>query len=224
MKKIKFDDLKLDQPSLHVATGKPGSGKTALLFSIADKLHEQSGKHVYVALEERDLRDLANLPDYIHQLETPSQKRRESKEAVEEIYPQDAIIITDDAHRPLHARRSMRDFNVWLDELHAQLRHDDNDFLYDTQIYRSIDKNIRERVEYTWYREQHRRSIKYAPIEERAELEVVYEVLKGKDLTVAYLDSDDYEGLVTDISLPAYWTEELSRMHRRRSPGRVVIR
>lgn len=213
VRRLRWNDLDLDL-GLHLATGKPGSGKTALCFSVADKRHEETGKPCYLALEERKV-EWFGMPDYWHNLPEPKSELD---------YPLDSIVLVDDAHRHIHARRFSSDVNVYLDKLHAQCRHDDIDFIYDTQIFGAIDRNVIERAEYVWLKRQHRRSVEFTRSETKELVEKANLALEAQPITTAYLDSDEFVGLITDIPLPDYWSDELSTMHRRPGPRKAVLR
>ena len=197
---MKFEDVKLISPNMHLVSGEPGGGKTVLLFSIADRLHRETGKDVYVSLREEDSGiEKYKVPKYIHSHRGFT-------------YPLDSIVITDDLQRIAHARRAVSNVNVFLDQLHALLRHDNIDFLYDTQTLSGIGRNIILRSNYRWYKRPYQLEASFG----RPEIED--EVNSAKSLTSkkeAMLYSKVYSGKVTDIPLPSYWSEELSTMHRR---------
>lgn len=202
-----FQDIKISGPGLHTCSGQPGSGKTALLASIADRLHAEEGRHLYIILKPSDRRiEEYGLPDWIHSLNSESE------------HPQDATILGDDWQRIAPARRAVSDINVAIDELLGLIRHDDNVYLLDTQTYASLDRNSILRTDYRWYKAPYADEAKFARPEIKEEVEHATEQLTGQPINTAYLSSHNracYEGLVTDIPLPPWWTDELSTMHRR---------
>ena len=205
---MKFKDIKLVSPNMHLVSGKPGGGKTVLIFDIADRLHKETGKEVYVSLreDERNIEEYQT-PEYIHSIRGFD-------------YPTDSIVVVDDLQRIAHARRFQSNVNVYMDELHSLLRHHNIDFLYDTQTLSGIDKNNILRSNYRWYKRPYQLEAKFG----RSEIEE--EILSAEHLTdkkQAMLYSKHYNGLVTDIPLPSYWSEELSTLHRKHvSVGRKV--
>jgi hypothetical protein len=204
----KFESFKFYSPSLHTAAGQTGSGKTALLFSVADAIHKQTKKEIYVMLKETDRPvEEYKLPEHIHSYLGD----------IDEI-PQDCVIICDDAQRIVPARRAMANINVALDELIGTLRHDRIDFCLDVQTYATLDRNTCLRVDYRWYKKPYQEEINFGRAELKDEAAQVDKALTGKPIDTAYLVSrnrEGYEGLVTDIPLPKYWSSELSTMHRR---------
>lgn len=204
---IDFIDVPLESPRIHNVSGRPGQGKTVLDFSLADRLHEMTGKPVYVILaaKDRSVESYENIPDYIH-----------SYRGVLEM-PQDSIIIGDDWQRIIHARRAMAKINVTLDQELAVHRHNGQDFLIDTQTASSIDRNNILRSNYRWYKEPLKKELQLG----RPEIQEELALAKSMDLGLdeALLDDDYGTYKVTGIPLPAYWSEELSVLHRRQPVG-----
>ena len=210
---MKFGDVKVESPNLHLISGKPGSGKTVLLFSLADRLHKKTGKPIYVAMrkDDRRIESFKDVPKHIHSW-------------VGLDPPRDSIFVADDLQRLAHARRFQSDVNVFLDQLHALLRHDDVDYLYDTQTLSGIDRNNILRSEYRWYKQPYRLEAEFGRSELGEELEAASVQLGGKGVKWAFLSSEEYRGLVSGVPLPSYWSEELSRLHRRRKPVKQVVK
>jgi hypothetical protein len=202
VKTIAFNEVRLETPRIHLVTGRPGQGKTVLDFSIADRLHEETGKPVFVAMTERDksIESYEGMPDYIHTLRGIN-------------FPLDSIVVGDDWQRIIHARRGMADINILIDKMFATHRHDNIDFLIDSQTASSIDRNNILRSNYRWYKAPLKKELQLGREELEPEL-VLADSLK-LDLDEAYLDSDLGEWKVVDIPLPEYWSEELSVLHRR---------
>ena len=201
---LKFKDVPIESPNMHLVSGEPGGGKTVTVFSIADRLHKQTGKDVYVTLREEDKKiEEFKVPKHIHS-------------HVGFNYPVDSIVVTDDLQRLAHARRFQSDVNVYLDQQHALLRHDNIDFIYDTQTLTGIDRNNILRSNYRWYKRPYQLERDFGRPEVATELELSDIALADKGKKYAYIFSRAYEGLVSDIPLPKYWSEELSRLHRRR--------
>ena len=199
---IRFEDVTLESPRIHLVTGRPGQGKTVLDFSIADRLHKETGKQVYVAMTERDkaVEDYEKIPDYIHTLRGIN-------------FPLDSIVIGDDWQRIIHARRGMADLNVLIDKMFATHRHDNIDFLIDSQTASSVDRNNVLRSNYRWYKAPLKKELTLGRQELEPELTMADGL--GLGLDEAYLDCDLGEWRVTGIPLPRYWSEELSVLHRR---------
>lgn len=215
---IQFDEVPIHSPRLHLSTGQPGTGKTVLLFSISDLIHEATDKPIYVVMKpyDRKLSKMSpDIPDHIRELRSLERLSDESDNPI-----QDVILIGDDWKRIAHARRSMANINVVIDNLMGIIRHDDLDILIDDQTASSIDRNNIIRSNYMWLK---------PPFDE--EVELGRPVLQDRIALAASLDMGLKEVLlcskaiskdpllVTDIPLPKYWTEELSRMHRRQPRG-----
>ena len=198
-----FADVELLSPRIHNISGRPGQGKTVLDFSIADRLHDETDKEIYVILADRDkaIESYEGMPDHIH-----SFRRIWS-------LPQDSILVGDDWQRIIHARRAMSGVNVTLDQELAVHRHNGQDFVIDTQTASSIDKNNILRSNYRWYKEPLKKEVGLG----RPEIQEELALAKSMKLSLdeALLDTDDSTFKVTGIPLPAYWSEELSVLHRR---------
>ncbi len=202
--KIKFEDVPLESPRIHNISGRPGQGKTVLDFSIADRLHEETGKPIYVVLSPRDrkMEDYEGMPEHIRSWTNVH------------MLPQDCIIVGDDWQRIIHARRSMATINVTLDQELAIHRHNGQDVVLDTQTASSIDRNNVLRSNYRWYKEPLKKELQLGRPEIQGELELAKSM--NLDKTEALLDTDEGMFRVTGIPLPKYWSEELSVLHRRR--------
>lgn len=203
---IDFFDVVLESPRIHMVTGRPGQGKTVLDFSIADRLHAETGKQVYVAMTERDkeIESYENMPEYIHTLRGIN-------------FPLDSIVIGDDWQRIIHARRGMADINVLIDKMFATHRHDNIDFLIDSQTASSIDRNNVLRSNYRWYKAPLKKELTLGRQELEPELATAHSM--DLDKTEAFLDADIGEFKVSGIPLPKYWSDELSVLHRRQPPS-----
>lgn len=199
---ICFKDVPLKSPRIHNITGRPGEGKTVLDLSLADRLHQETGKEVYVVMMERDrsIESYEEVPDYIHSLRGID-------------FPQDSVIVGDDWQRIIHARRTMANVNVLIDQMFAIHRHDNIDFLIDTQTASSIDRNNILRSNYRWFKKPLKKELDLGRPELEPELRLADSMNLAKDQ--ALLDCDDGTYKVNDIPLPAYWSEELSVLHRR---------
>jgi len=202
---IDFKDVPLESPNIHIIIGMHREGKTVLMFSIADRLHQETGKPVYVGLEVNDLPvEKYGVPDYYHSWR-------------EFLPPVDSIFLTDDAHRRMHARRSMSTPNVQLDTYHGTMAHDDVDYLYDTQLLGSLDRNNFTRAWYRWYKTPYESESEVSGRSFfRAECGEARAALKGEPISTAYLRGEVYNGVVKNVPLPPYYNDGLSKMHRRR--------
>jgi hypothetical protein len=204
-----FNSFSFHSPGLHGCAGQTGSGKTALLFSVAESIHDDTDKDIYIVLKETDRKvEEYKVPKYIHSL-TPQLD-----------VPQDCIIIGDDWQRIAPARRSMSTTNVTWDEMEGLVRHDGIDLLLDVQTYATLDRNAILRIDYRWYKMPYQEEATFGRPELKEEAAMVRDALQGKPISTAYLISrnrEDYEGLVSGVPLPRYWTPQLSTMHRRLS-------
>ena len=205
---LDFADVPLETPRIHMITGRPGQGKTVLDLSIADRLHAETGKEVYVVMMERDkaIEEYEGIPEYIHTLRGIN-------------FPLDSIIVGDDWQRLVHARRGMQNINVLIDQMFATHRHDNIDFLIDSQTASSIDRNNVLRSNYRWYKAPLKKELTLGRQELEPELQLADSMNLGLD--EALLDWDDGMARVTGIPLPAYWSDELSVLHRRQPESRL---
>jgi len=215
---IDFKEVPVITPRLGISTGQPGSGKTVLLFSWADRVHKETGKPIYVIMKQYDrkLKTMApDIPDHIKELRNLERLSDETDNPI-----QDAILIGDDWKRIAHARRAMADINIVIDNLMGIIRHDDLDILIDDQTASSIDRNNIIRSNYLWVKPPFRKELLLGRSAMMEEMELAYSLDLGVKQVLMYNEeiSDD-PMLVEDIPLPAYWTEELSRMHRRQPRG-----
>ena len=217
-KPIDFEDVKIISPRLHLATGQPGTGKTVQLFSIGDRIHEETGKSVYVVMKpfDRRLRDMApDIPKHIKELRSLDRLGDDSDNPI-----QDAILIGDDWKRIAHARRAMADINVIVDNLMGIIRHDDLDILIDDQTASSIDRNNIIRSNYLWIKPPFRKELELGRSAMIEEITLAFNLKLDKTQALLYNEVlSDGPLLVENIPLPEYWTEELSRMHRRQKRG-----
>jgi hypothetical protein len=205
----KFSEIEIETPALHLVSGMPGGGKTATCFSIADRIHAAHPKReLYVAVTEGQVGPPDGLPKWIHSW-TGSD------------YPLDSIVLLDDAQLQDHARRFGSSFNVEFDKLHSTLRHDNVDYILDSQTLKAIDVNNVLRSNYRWYKKPYGLDVVLGRPEIKRELETAQDLDLKK--TEAYLVAETYsyrfDGKVTWIPLPPYWSPALSVMHRRREPG-----
>ncbi len=200
-----FKDVKLESPSLHLISGMPGGGKTALGFDIADRLHASTHKELFVAVSEGQEGIPDGLPKWIHPYNGAD-------------YPLDSIVLLDDAQLSAHARRFGSDFNVEFDKLHSTLRHDNIDYILDSQTLKAIDVNNVLRSNYRWYKKPYELDVKLGRPEIKLEVEEAasLNLAKTEAFLVAETYSYKFKGRVTGIPLPPYWTPDLSVMHRRR--------
>lgn len=201
-----FKNVKIVSPSLSLVTGMPGGGKTALAFDIGDRIHSATGKDLFVAVTEGQVGIPDGLPKWIHAYKGTD-------------YPLDSIVLMDDAQLMAHARRFGSSFNVEFDKLHSTLRHDNIDYILDSQTLKTVDVNNVLRSNYRWYKKPYDLDVKLGRPEVKQELEAAAEV---KAKTEAYLVAETYDykfhGYIEGIPLPSYWTGALSTMHRR-DPG-----
>ena len=202
-----FKDIKIESPALHLVSGMPGGGKTVTCFSIGDKIHERTRKEMYVEVTEGQVGIPDKLPKWIHGWRGAD-------------YPLDSIVLSDDTQLNRHARSFGTNLNVEFDKLLSTQRHDRIDYILDSQTMKAIDVNNVLRSHYRWYKKPYDLDVKLGRPEVKKELEAAASMDLKK--TEAYLVAEtfdySFEGKVTDIPLPKYWSDELSVMHRRRDP------
>lgn len=215
---IDFEDVPIETPKLHLATGQQGTGKTVMITSIGDRIHDETGKPIYIIMKQYDrkLKSMApDLPDHIHELRNMDRLSDETDNPL-----QDVILIGDDWKRIAHARRAMSDINVVVDNLMGIIRHDDLDILIDDQTASSIDRNNIIRSNYLWVKQPFRKELKLGRSAMMEEIALAHSLKLSKKQAVLYNENiSDDPLLVENIPLPAYWTEDLSRMHRRQARG-----
>ena len=214
---MKFKDVKLVSPNMHLIFGMHRTGKTAVGFDLLDRLHKETGKEVYIGLGEktRRIEDVKGIPKYIHSWR-------------DLLPPTDSIFYTCDAHRQFHARKAMTNENTILDTYHGTFAHDDVDYLYDTQLNSSIDRNFIMRAWYRWYKMPYALELEMGRSAIGQEVEDAQRLLQGKDKTWVYLRGEEsagiYTGLVSDVPLPSYWCDDISKMHRRGMSVKDVVK
>ncbi len=205
-----FKDIKIESPSLHLISGMPGGGKTAAGFTIANRIHLKTNKELFVSVSPDQAGLPKNLPKWIHEYHGLD-------------YPLDSIVLLDDAQLQAHARKAMTSFNVEFDKLHSTLRHDNIDYILDSQSLKTVDVSNVLRSNYRWYKKPYQLDVKLGRPEIKTELETAQVMNLGK--SEAYLVAETYgysfNGKVTEMPLPTYWTNELSTMHRR-TPSTIV--
>ena len=208
-----FKDIRIESPGLHLVTGMPGGGKTVTCFSIADRIHAVTKKPIYVEVssEQNGLPDGA--PDYIQGFRGQD-------------YPLDSIVVSDDTQLNRHARSFGTSLNVEFDKLLSTLRHDNIDYILDSQTMKAIDVNNVLRSHYRWYKKPYDLDVKLGRPEVKDELEEAAALNLKKDEAYLVAETFNYrfKGKVTGIPLPRYWSPDFSVMHRRRESIPVQIR
>jgi len=114
----------------------------------------------------------------------------------------------------------MSNINVVIDNLIGIIRHDDIDILIDDQTASSIDRNNIIRSNYLWIKPPFRKELELGRGAMLEEITLAYSLNLGQKEVLMY-NEEVHDGpvLVKNIPLPVYWTEELSRMHRRQARG-----
>lgn len=195
------------QPHNLFILGSVGSGKTALAFTICEKIHEMNpDRPVYLSGYPDVARDY--LPDYIH-FENDIKK-----------VPYDAIILKDDtslddATHSKGAAKSQKEFSQEM-ALCRQKRHTIV-FTIQNTYWMSLDLERAGNNHYAFkYYDQR------AIVRERPEIQgnlfalmkVMddYVVLEGYDSReITYFSSKFYNGFMRS-SVPSYWTQNLSEV------------
>jgi len=162
-------------------------------------MHAETGKSVYIDLNPKTFA----LPNYFKEHKGP--------------FINNTVYLLSDAHLSLYAREWGTDFNKTMDKLITISRHKDIDFILSTQETSRLDKNIITAVDAVIFKEPSLLASEFERPEVRKLVEEANEVFKplGKKekLETAYAITQTGRHVVTDIHLPFYWSNELSKRY-----------
>ena len=195
----------IPHPSAIGILGKRGSGKTATGFELLELLKYKLKAWVFGFPQEK--RKL--LPDYVGFVD--------NLEDLQEI-PEDSVVLFDEAHLHFHSRRSQNEAGLMIGSLLNLSRQKGLTLIFIMQESRQVDKNIISGINVFVIRDFGMHQMKF----DRPELKDMLKEAKNKLASLpkegkkktAYLYSPDcdFAGLM-EISLPTFWSEQLSRAY-----------
>lgn len=234
MDKIEASELDwrdiLPEPFVVLILGMRGGGKTALGHYLLELFSDQGKrKPAYIIGFPMHKRHL--LPAWI----TP----------LDELYfPDNSVVLLHEAHFYLHARRSMADQNIEIDKLITVSRHKNTDIIVETQQSFRLDRNVVaevdalifrvpelmqerfERPEVRWItemaKEEFKPYIEEYTVTKGGKVVGRYRRVKPEALKKAFIYGKNYVGMYPhDISLPSYWSDEISRAYGELKEDRI---
>ena len=182
------------QSLIVIITGRRGSGKTALGFSILEFL-KNSKSNIYVIGVE------AGLPKWIKKENDLSRLKN------------DSAVLIDEAALSFSARESSKELNRLITKIMAIARHKNLTLIFVTQSSAIIDINILRLADVIMMKEPGLLQEKF----ERREIQQLYKkvkpifrrIRKNKN-RYTYVYSDWFEGLIRN-RLPYFWSERISK-------------
>lgn len=185
-----FLDALQNQSLIAIITGRRGSGKTALGFSLLEHLRRK--KRIYV------MGINARLPIWIKKVDNIQKVKNNS------------VLLIDEAAISFNARESTNAMNKLLTKLMAIARHKALSLIFISQSAAMIDINILRLTDIFIIKQPGLLQQKFERKEVRQMYEKVKPLLKDKDKSHAYAYSDWFEGLIK-VSLPSFWNEKISK-------------
>jgi len=190
------------EPPFTIIIGDINTGKTATLASISDEYHTNYKLPAYLIATRNELK---HFPDWWTRVDPKNIK-----------VPKDAIFNGDDLHKYYHARDwadgKVRD----LETLARERGHTGTMMNVTTQVSRVIDVNLLNIASALIIKKPSLMMAKYdraeiAPIIRKAD-----KALEEGEPEKAYIVSNvaRYEGVIDNIPLPSWWTDETSTLHR----------
>jgi len=181
-------------------TGKRGSGKSGLLYSILENSQKENSYIVGIAKEYHHL-----LPDTIKPLPI-------SIDTLNNL-PSHATIGIDEGGNLFPSRESFKPMNKLISKLLMNARKSDQFLVFATHTMRAFDVSVVLNCDALLFKEP---SLLHSKLERAEILKIVQEakrafdnILPSERVKHAYLVSQDYEGML-EVELPSFWTEELS--------------
>ena len=181
-------------------TGKRGSGKSGLLYSILENSQKENSYIIGIAKEYHHL-----LPDSITPLPT-------SIDTLNNL-PSHATIAVDEGAWLFPSRESFKPMNKLISKLLTNARKMDQFLVFATHTMRAFDVSVVLNCDALLFKEP---SLLHSKLERAEILKIVQEAKRAFDKILppervkhAYLVSQDYEGML-EVELPSFWTEELS--------------
>ncbi len=193
----RFSESLLVKSQIILVFGKRGSGKSALGFRILENIHSKTNRKCF-ALGV----DQSRLPRWIKQAENLDDTAT------------GGVVLVDEGAVTFASRESMRSSHIELGKMLAVARHKDISVIFITQNTGMIDKNVLNLADAVLIKETSLLQKQMERPAVRSLIEKADAAIKllpaGERVSRAYVLSDDFEGL-TNISLPSFWTERLSK-------------
>ncbi len=182
------------QSLIVIITGRRGSGKTALGFSILEFLKDSKRNIYAIGIE-------AGLPKWIKKEYDLSKLKN------------DSIVLIDEAALSFSARESSKELNRLITKIMAVARHKNLSLIFITQSSAIIDINILRLADVIMIKEPGLLQEKF----ERKEIQQLYKKVKPIFRRIeknknkyTYVYSDWFEGLIKN-RLPSFWNEKISK-------------
>ena len=190
-------------PPLVIIVGDVGSGKTATALSIADEYFNGYGS-VHMLMDKPAFKNFKHLDGY-HRIDPEKIK-----------IPRNSIFIADDLHLHSHARDWASGRSRPLEELARERRHTNTMMIVTTQVTRVIDVNLLNMMSALVIKRPSIAQAKFDRGETAPMIRRAYNEIGEEEYDKAYIFSnvDDFEGTVSGIPLPSFWTDEISNAHR----------
>lgn len=196
----------LPQNGLCVIAGGLGSGKTCLGYGILEVMHYFNPEKPVIAYgfpkEKSDI-----LPDWVQVSNTQE-------------FPDESIVVADEAHIAFHSRESMNKKSRQLDKFLALLRQKNIFGIFISQTFRRLDIGVLTTAQLVLIKKVPLLQVQLDRSQMKKKLETVAEGFKkarkrGYDpVKCVYFISNyhDSEGLLYNSNFePTFWTDDISR-------------
>lgn len=186
-----------------MVVGAPGSGKSCMCYAIVEELHRADPVrrcYVYGFPKEK----VRLLPEWLSL--APSIE-----------FPEDSIVLADEAYRSFYSRDAMSNPNKFMDVFSGLVRQKDILAFYVTQTTRKLDIGLVSGAQVLLVKRPSLLAVRLDRGELRTLLMSILEkfrpfVLSGTWQANVYVLTDTYEGMVENTSTPpSFWSEELSK-------------
>lgn len=189
----------LPKPSVILIAGARGSGKDVTAHQTARAIHTITRKQILIDLKPEQYA----LPLYFIEFEGQ--------------FYNNSIMLLSDAHLTLYAREWGTDYNKTIDKFITISRHKNVDFIFTTQETTRMDRNIVTAVDAIIWKEPSTLAAEFERPEIRKLVLEANKVFEGKGKkekwSLAYAVTQSGNHVITDIKLPFYWSEELSKRY-----------
>ncbi|HDD44594.1 MAG TPA: hypothetical protein ENG63_07030 [Candidatus Desulfofervidus auxilii] len=195
----------IPQDGLVLIIGRRGSGKSVLAYGLLEALHRKRQTYVY-NFPKPDL-----LPSYIKVINTLD-------------FPEDSIVLIDEAYMNFPARKAMAWSNRFIDSLNGLARQKNLLIFYVSQETSRVDLNIIRGIDVLFIKALSVNQVRFERKELRSYLQRIKDLidkLNNEDLIKrsTYVSCDligkRFEGLIINSNTPpSFWSEELSKAWR----------
>ena len=189
----------LPEPAALMINGARGSGKDVTAHQICRTLHDKTEKPVYININPKKYK----LPKYF--------KKHKGN------FVNNSILYLNDVALEYYATEWGSDKTKTLVRIMNLCRHKDIDMVWTTLLAVDVPLNTIRRMDASIYKEpvyRAERWERYALREEVSEARQVFEALPPEErLTTAVAFTQYGKFIITDITVPFYWTDELSKAH-----------